>query len=648
MANELITTKLPNITDLNKSDKLALLAELIGFEVMPVDIDTFIEDDYYLGKLTDNGKGVYQIWREALRTIYPDPINTHTFVAFNGAIRTGKSNTAKIMAAYDFYKLSCLGNNIYKFFNLMPRPFFAGIAHQTKNKAWENCNELYEWLGQSPFFIEQSKDPSTLYSQLFLGAVRSPDDFIGKNMLFFWGTELNFFAIDSGTELINAAISRIEGTFVQGFDLFIHVILDSSDTTKDATVPIFIQKHPYGRKVLQFKFAIFDAKPELYYKIEDEKNIDYDEMTFTCLGTKVPNKYYGKPRRTFRIYKGDSEIHPFIAEPYNLEVINKNTKDKIDPDKFIDAPLELLDLATANLELFLQEKCGCAVEATSQYFNSILVVPRFNIPNLVHGQNSTEPKNIIEVDFFDPNDTFIPLFKEAIDALPRDRCLFGRIDLGVTNDRSGFSIGYVQDVGAKDIDGTISYDPIIKVPIAVGISRYIGQETSIAKLGDLIQWVHSIIPFYSFTSDTWGGSWEIKQRCISVGIPFRFLSVDRSKTGYQITKNLFYRSKLDIVDNKVLKNEVLNVFDDGYQIQHHDAINAAGDIGSDSKDILDAVVGLVWDAVESVNTDVDGVMNPPLISNSQIQSYNEELMDNWVKQQRLKEYQLSRMHTYGI
>ena len=37
-------------------------------------IDEFIENDYYLGKMTNGGKGIYPYWRQALREIFPNPL----------------------------------------------------------------------------------------------------------------------------------------------------------------------------------------------------------------------------------------------------------------------------------------------------------------------------------------------------------------------------------------------------------------------------------------------------------------------------------------------------------------------------------------------------------------------------------------------
>ena len=55
------------------------------YEEIPVDIDTFLEDDMYCGQTTDNGKLIYPYWREQLRELFKDP-NKYQEVAITGCL----------------------------------------------------------------------------------------------------------------------------------------------------------------------------------------------------------------------------------------------------------------------------------------------------------------------------------------------------------------------------------------------------------------------------------------------------------------------------------------------------------------------------------------------------------------------------------
>ncbi len=57
------------------------------YEEIPVDIDTFLEDDRYLGSYTNHGKDIYPRWREELRIVH-NPINAFDEWAITGSIGT--------------------------------------------------------------------------------------------------------------------------------------------------------------------------------------------------------------------------------------------------------------------------------------------------------------------------------------------------------------------------------------------------------------------------------------------------------------------------------------------------------------------------------------------------------------------------------
>lgn len=103
-------TKLPDLSKLNLSEKErseveVILRELasrgrsdayesllkIHYEEIPVDIDEFIESDEYLGKSTNNGKGIYPYWRQTLREIFHGG-KSYTEVIFSGAIEIGRAH----------------------------------------------------------------------------------------------------------------------------------------------------------------------------------------------------------------------------------------------------------------------------------------------------------------------------------------------------------------------------------------------------------------------------------------------------------------------------------------------------------------------------------------------------------------------------
>jgi hypothetical protein len=60
------------------------------YRVVPPDIETFVNDDYYLGKIfgTKLPNGLFQYWMDVLKEIYPTPIICrYPYVSLGGAIK---------------------------------------------------------------------------------------------------------------------------------------------------------------------------------------------------------------------------------------------------------------------------------------------------------------------------------------------------------------------------------------------------------------------------------------------------------------------------------------------------------------------------------------------------------------------------------
>ena len=121
-----MATPTTDYSKLSTRELYEMTAKAEGYESVPVDIDTFLNDPYYLGQIYDNGKAVYSYWREALHKIYPNPLySPYEEVCLSGDtmvdLLDGRSLTmAEIYAEYrdkDFWVL----------------------AFNTNTKEWEPC-----------------------------------------------------------------------------------------------------------------------------------------------------------------------------------------------------------------------------------------------------------------------------------------------------------------------------------------------------------------------------------------------------------------------------------------------------------------------------------------------------------------------------
>lgn len=127
---------------------------LEDFKEIPVDLETFLTDDYYLGKVTRQGDAIYPYWKDVMHEIV-DAGNQYQEIVFTGATRIGKSSTAITLAAYYTYWLMCL-RDPQKFFNKKDESkfsilFFNLTLDLAKGIAFREYNDT---LKASPWFCE--------------------------------------------------------------------------------------------------------------------------------------------------------------------------------------------------------------------------------------------------------------------------------------------------------------------------------------------------------------------------------------------------------------------------------------------------------------------------------------------------------------
>ena len=77
---------LAEVSENGKSDQLTDLY-YEDYEEIPVDLETFLCDDMYLGNYTNHGKDIYDTWRKELKYVH-NPINFVDQWAITGSTGT--------------------------------------------------------------------------------------------------------------------------------------------------------------------------------------------------------------------------------------------------------------------------------------------------------------------------------------------------------------------------------------------------------------------------------------------------------------------------------------------------------------------------------------------------------------------------------
>ena len=471
----------------------------------------------------------------------------------------GKTTYSKICLLYTLYKVLCL-KNPYNTFHLAPKYICFAIFNMTKEKAQLVTNELWEWINDSPYFQEQMHDGSSYFNKCMIMPCAQEKDITSNDVLFVMLSEINDknVSVDYAINLINIVDSRRESRFPGDImdQTFPMTILDSSDTYQESACNWYRLHHPKAPKTLFYTCAIWQAKPDEYFHKPDENG-----------------------KLTFTFYCGDSTIFPgIVGETVTAPM------EKLDPDRIIEAPNELIDLARANPERFATEKCGRSLSTTGKWLNPTLVKPAFKLemPDLM-------PMGDIKVAFHDPNDTLIQFgFEEALNSIPYDAATFVALDYATTGDKAGFSVGYIESMGYHEIGGEQVRNIKCKIPIATSFGRYPGEETSAQKIIDLVMYIHSKRPIAEFSCDR-HQSVPIKQTLELQGINCSFRSIEHDMPTWNMFKNMLYAGQIDIVKNDILYNELIHLMDLGTRIDHVEVADESG-LGSNSKDITDAIV----------------------------------------------------------
>ena len=92
------------------------------YNEIPVDIETFITDDNYLGQAWKDASGklkLYPFWLDVLKELFPTNVDTnYTTLLESGARGIGKSEVAcGCVGAYLLYRVMCMKNPL-EFFHL--------------------------------------------------------------------------------------------------------------------------------------------------------------------------------------------------------------------------------------------------------------------------------------------------------------------------------------------------------------------------------------------------------------------------------------------------------------------------------------------------------------------------------------------------
>jgi len=399
-------------------------------------------------------------------------------------------------------------------------------------------------MERSPYFIahqEMWDIPLNLKGE----SLRN-DNSTGDDVLFYHFSEVNFVDYYQIKFRIDQAFDRLKSRFLKILNYFGNIFIDSSAAAEGSLVEDLIKEYPVNMLVVRDPIWVIKSSLGIYFNHPDENG-----------------------NTSFQVYTGDNSRDPFI-------ITNESQKSSIDTDKILDVPNELKDRYESNIELALQNSAGVGTFATNTFFkDKDKLKNAYKFPNII--------PEVVLVDFYD-DDELINYVRAQVLKIPESKILCCGIDMGVTGDRAGFALSYLDDYVYKE--GKITNEFKTVTPLAIGISRKPGQETSITKIFNLIIDINELREIGLVVTDQYQST-QLRQDLTRRKIWTYLSSGDRSTEPYIFYKLQVYKGYQVTVNNQLLYREQKDLIDTGKMIDHSES-------GIDSKDISDAVVNSVY------------------------------------------------------
>lgn len=590
------------------------------YKEVPVDIITFISDDRYLGRVTDNGKAVYPIWKEALKEIFSD--NSKLYIVFTGGIRTGKSTIALYSICYIMYLLLLL-RDPWKYFSLaiggkMSISFFNLTKSLGSSRGF---TKLQSFLAKSPWFIKQasyvskSKGEELLEFSLFEYLLASPYAkgfaVIGSDVVCGILDE-----VDSPNEgakqkarvlaAYDATARRFKNTFAStGYSLG-KLFLVASRQGEQSFIDNFITKMKNDPQVKVFDIPLWEAKP---------KHIFCGEKFVIAIGDAFnPSKIIDK-----------SEAVEHKAKGFNI----------------IEVPVEFKAEFQQDIIGSLRDTAGITVEG----MRKSKLIPSENLIIECFDETKRDPVKVqtISIGLKDEVDLMWYLDLTAI-RVPRTVQRFVSFDIAFTHDAAALAMSCVKEwkeITAQKEDGTfVKYNmPVIETDFVMRIKAKEGDRIPIHKIRKLVLDLKAVgFIIAEFSSDLPLAAEDTFQLLSAAGVKTEYQSVDKDPKPYLDLINLIYEKRWICHRHPMILIELANLEKDPTtgKVDHPETIADVEFLDSGetrevimegSKDMADAIAQSIYRALLNTNPQIPAGLMVDLIrrSNSNLLGKTEKI-----------------------
>lgn len=565
------------------------------FEEVPVDIDTFLDDDRYLGKglwEVDARSGtrrctIFPYWRETLKQLFPDNLTTaYNTLILTGAIGIGKSFAAVIAQLYLLYRMLCL-KDPYGYFGMQPidKITFSMLnitLDAAQGVAWDKAQQLIQ---SSSWFMEHGAVNASRsnpvwqpgkHIELIFGSQNR--HVVGRALFCNLTDEVNF-GIGNDVEkkkakqkkLIAQIDARMRSRFLRGTYLpTLNIIISSKDTEQ----------------------AFLDSYINIKKQNESKTTLIIDEAQWVV----DPRKGSPNDSGSFYVAVGNKFLAHELLPPDLPEEECDRYREK--GYFLLKVPPGYREDFETNLDQALMDIAGISTSSNTKYISGVRLnqtkidtYRNLFMRDVIEVGNNPEDKlqyaNFFDLALVDPTDIARPLFIHLDMSLSGDKT--GLAGVWITGKRPGND-----EDPSKDLQFKLAFSVSVKAPK--------GFQVSFEKTRNFIRWLRDRgFSVKGVSMDTYQSA-NMAQDLKMEGFNTDSISVDRvdhvSRTclPYHYLKTAIYEQRIKIYKKcDLLTDELVGLerLSDGHIDHTADGIN--------SKDQADALCGALYLASKFAN-----------------------------------------------
>lgn len=565
----------------NNSGASELLDDLkyAEYSEVPVDIETFLTNDNYLGLAWKDAAGkskLYPFWLDRLKELFPTNVDTaYNTLLESGARGIGKSEVAcGCVGAYLMYRVMCMKNPL-EFFRLKQTEKICFAFMNIKLALAEEIaiSKFQKTIQMSPWFMSKGKmtsfkgrpywvPPDPI--QIIIGS--QSDDVIGLPVYFAFFDEISFIKnqdVDKqkakARDMISTAIGGMMTRFVHNGKNPTMLVVASSKRSEQSFMEEYIKtlSKTEGNSTLVVDKPVWEVKPKGTYN---------DEIFYVGLGNKFLESI----------------------------VIPDTDADKLDlykerGYKILEVPIDFKAKFLEDIERNLCDFAGVSSSASSKYMSAQIVL------DCVDNDFKNPLPDILEIGN-GKEDTAQYYHFFNMENVPKEllyKPLYLHLDMSVSGDMTGIAGTWIIGKKVSTDASQQSKDLSFRLAFSTSIKAPKGRQISFEKNRIFIRWLKEQgFNIKGITSDTYQ-SYDLQQQLSAEGFDCAILSVDRVTDGvckpYQYLRSTIYERRLSMYKSNRL-------FDEFIDIERNMSTGKIDHTPNFHKDVLDAVCGSVYNA----------------------------------------------------